>query len=154
MIFLFKQKTAYEMRISDWSSDVCSSDLIERATGIARNMVTKWGLSTKLGPLAYADDNSEVFLGKSVTQTKSVSDETAHTIDEEVRKIIEANYATAKSIIVGNHDKLHSMAAALLKYETIDIEQIKRIFAGQDPRSAELTSDLQSLMRIAFAVFG
>src|SRR3546814_15716541 len=69
-------------------------------------MVTKWGLSTKLGPLAYADDNSEVFLGKSVTQTKSVSDETAHTIDEEVRKIIEANYATAKSIIVGNLAKL------------------------------------------------
>ncbi|HEY9546726.1 MAG TPA: ATP-dependent zinc metalloprotease FtsH, partial [Solimonas sp.] len=134
---LFGGRIAEEVIFGPEKVTTGASNDIERATGIARNMVTKWGLSTKLGPLAYADDNSEVFLGKSVTQTKSVSDETAHTIDEEVRKIIEANYATAKSIIVGNLDKLHAMAAALLKYETIDIEQIKRIFAGQDPGEPE-----------------
>src|SRR3546814_14014255 len=94
---LFGGRIAEEVIFGPEKVTTGASNDIERATGIARNMVTKWGLSTKLGPLAYADDNSEVFLGKSVTQTKSVSDETAHTIDEEVRKIIEANYATAKS---------------------------------------------------------
>ena len=84
---------------------------------------------------------NEVFLGKSVTQTKNVSDETAHTIDEEVRKIIEANYSRAKNIIVDNLDKLHAMAAALIKYETIDSEQIRRIFAGQDPGPPESWND-------------
>src|SRR3546814_16960514 len=100
-------------------------------------MVTKWGLSTKLGPLAYADDNSEVFLGKSVTQTKRVSDETAHTIDEEVRKIIAANYATAKRIIVGNLDKLHPMAEAFPKYEPQDNQQHKHILPGTAQGQAE-----------------
>ena len=138
---LFGGRIAEEVIFGPEKVTTGASNDIERATEIARNMVTKWGLSDKLGPLAYSDDNSEVFLGKSVTQTKNVSDETAHTIDEEVRRIIEANYAKAKSIVVGNLEKLHAMAAALIKYETIDIEQIKRIFAGQEPGAPESWND-------------
>ncbi|WP_028079166.1 ATP-dependent zinc metalloprotease FtsH [Solimonas soli] len=138
---LFGGRIAEEVIFGPEKVTTGASNDIERATDIARNMVTKWGLSEKLGPLAYSEDNGEVFLGKSVTQTKSVSDETAHTIDEEIRKIIEANYAKAKSIIVGNLDKLHTMSQALIKYETIDAEQIRRIMAGQDPGAPESWSD-------------
>lgn len=120
-----------------------ASNDIERATEIARNMVTKWGLSERLGPLSYSEDSGEVFLGKSVTQTKHISDDTAHAIDEEVRKIIESNYARAKKILEDNLDKLHAMAEALIKYETIDAEQIRRIMAGQDPGPPESWNDTQ-----------
>ena len=110
-----------------------ASNDIERATDIARNMVTKWGMSNKLGPLSYSEDNGEVFLGKSVTQTKSVSDDTAHAIDLEVRGVIESNYGRAKQILVDNMEKLHVMAEALLKYETIDSDQIRDIMEGRQP---------------------
>lgn len=110
-----------------------ASNDIERATEIARNMVTKWGLSQKLGPMSYSDDEGEVFLGHSVTQHKSVSDETAHTIDEEVRSIVDRNYARAKRILEEQTDKLHAMAEALIKFETIDSEQIDAIMAGKEP---------------------
>src|SRR5690606_23448683 len=93
-----------------------------------------WGLSERLGPLAYGEDQGEVFLGHSVTQHKQVSDETAHLIDEEVRAIIDANYNRAKQILSENIDKLHAMAEALMKYETIDSEQIADIMAGKPPR--------------------
>jgi cell division protease FtsH len=111
-----------------------ASNDIMRATDIARNMVTKWGLSDKLGPLTYAEDEQEVFLGHSVTQHKSVSDETSHLIDKEVRSVIDRNYERAKTILVENMDKLHAMADALIKYETIDADQIADIMAGKDPR--------------------
>ena len=114
-----------------------ASNDIERATDIARNMVTKWGMSNKLGPLSYSEDNGEVFLGKSVTQTKSVSDDTAHAIDLEVRGVIESNYARAKQILVDNMEKLHVMAEALLKYETIDSDQIRDIMEGRQPGPPE-----------------
>jgi cell division protease FtsH len=107
---------------------------IERATELARNMVTKWGLSDKLGPLTYSEETGEVFLGRSVTQHKQVSDVTAHAIDEEVKRVIENNYDRAKQILEGKLDKLHSMAEALIKYETIDEEQLKDIMAGRTPR--------------------
>jgi len=107
---------------------------IERATELARNMVTKWGLSDKLGPLTYSEETGEVFLGRSVTQHKQVSDETAHAIDEEVKRVIEGNYARAKGILETNLEKLHNMAEALIKYETIDEEQLKDIMAGRTPR--------------------
>jgi cell division protease FtsH len=107
---------------------------IERATELARNMVTKWGLSDKLGPLTYSEETGEVFLGRSVTQHKQVSDVTAHAIDEEVRRVIEGNYTRAKAILQGNLDKLHNMADALIKYETIDEEQLKDIMAGNTPK--------------------
>jgi cell division protease FtsH len=107
---------------------------IERATELARNMVTKWGLSDKLGPLTYSEETGEVFLGRSVTQHKQVSDETAHAIDEEVKRVIEGNYNRAKGILETNLEKLHNMAEALIKYETIGEEQLKDIMAGRAPQ--------------------
>ncbi|HZF29970.1 MAG TPA: ATP-dependent zinc metalloprotease FtsH [Gammaproteobacteria bacterium] len=107
---------------------------IERATDIARNMVTKWGLSDRLGPLTYTEDDGEIFLGRSVTRHKQVSDVTAHAIDEEVRTLIDTCYTEAKRILEGNRDKLDVMAAALMKFETIDEEQIRDIMQGRDPR--------------------
>ena len=114
-----------------------ASNDIERATEIARNMVTKWGLSERLGPLTYSEDDGEVFLGRSVTQHKQVSDDTANAIDEEVRSIIDRNYARAEEILKDNVDKLHVMAKALVKYETIDESQIKDIMAGKEPQPPE-----------------
>ena len=107
---------------------------IERATDIARNMVTKWGLSDRLGPLTYSEDDGEVFLGRSVTRHKNVSDETAHVIDEEIRAVINRNYQRSEGLLRDNLDKLHVMADALIKYETIDSEQIDDIMAGRPPR--------------------
>jgi cell division protease FtsH len=107
---------------------------IERATDIARNMVTKWGLSDRLGPLTYSEDDGEVFLGRSVTRHKNVSDETAHVIDEEIRTVINRNYQRSEGLLRDNLDKLHAMADALIKYETIDSEQIDDIMAGRPPR--------------------
>jgi len=107
---------------------------IERATDIARSMVTKWGLSDRLGPLTYTEDDGEIFLGRSVTRHKQVSDVTAHAIDEEVRTLIDTCYTEAKRILEGNREKLDLMAAALMKYETIDESQIKDIMEGRDPR--------------------
>ncbi len=101
-----------------------ASNDIERATELARNMVTKWGLSQRLGPLAYSEEEGEVFLGRSVTQHKSVAEETSHTIDEEIRSIIDRNYERAEKILKENEDILHAMSAALMKYETIDKYQI------------------------------
>jgi cell division protease FtsH len=114
-----------------------ASNDIQRATEIARNMVTKWGLSDKLGPLTYSEDEQEVFLGHSVTQHKSVSDETSHLIDKEVRNFIDRNYERAKTILVEHMDKLHAMADALMKYETIDADQIGDIMEGKRAASAE-----------------
>jgi cell division protease FtsH len=111
-----------------------ASNDIKRATELARNMVTKWGLSERLGPLMYSEEEEEVFLGRSVTQHKNVSDDTAHTIDEEVRNFIDHNYERAEKILTDNMEKLHVMADALIKYETIDTEQIDDIMAGKKPR--------------------
>ncbi len=111
-----------------------ASNDIKRATEIARNMVTKWGLSERLGPLMYSEEEEEVFLGRSVTQHKNVSDDTAHTIDEEIRTFIDRNYERANNILTENMDKLHVMAEALMKYETIDSDQIDDIMQGKDPR--------------------
>ncbi|MDE2088641.1 MAG: ATP-dependent zinc metalloprotease FtsH [Gammaproteobacteria bacterium] len=106
---------------------------IQRATDIARNMVTRWGLSERLGPLTYSEDEGEVFLGHTVTRHKLVSDETAHLIDEEIRTIIDRNYQRARQVLEQNLDKLHMMAEALIKYETIDSDQIQAIMAGKKP---------------------
>jgi len=114
-----------------------ASNDIQRTTEIARNMVTKWGLSEKLGPLTYSEEEGEVFLGHSVTQHKGVSDETNHTIDQEVRAIVDRNYARAEKILKENIDKLHSMAKALIKYETIDSKMIDDIMTGKEPRPPE-----------------
>jgi cell division protease FtsH len=98
-------------------------------------MVTKWGLSEKLGPLMYAEEEGEVFLGRSAgSQQANVSGETAKAIDEEVRSIIDGCYGTAKRLLEENRDKLDMMADALMKYETIDADQIDDIMAGRTPR--------------------
>ena len=134
---LFGGRLAEEMTLGEDYVTTGAANDIERATEIARNMVTKWGLSEKLGPLTYSEDDGEVFLGRSVTQHKQVSDVTVHTIDEEVRKIIDRNYQRAKSILDENEEKLHVMAKALMKYETIDHEQVKDIMEGREPRPPE-----------------
>ncbi|HEQ3485428.1 TPA: ATP-dependent zinc metalloprotease FtsH [Vibrio cholerae] len=106
-----------------------ASNDIERATEIARKMVTQWGFSEKLGPMLYAEDEGEVFLGRSVTQTKHMSDDTAKLIDDEVRQIIDRNYERARQIIIDNMDIMHAMKDALMKYETIDAGQIDDLMA-------------------------
>src|SRR5512143_1225468 len=106
---------------------------IERATEIARNMVTKWGLSDKLGTLTYAEDDGEVFLGRQVTQHKQVGDKTRDAIDEEVRRVIDTNYERARTILQRELEKLHKMAEALIKFETIDEGQIREIMEGREP---------------------
>jgi cell division protease FtsH len=131
---LFGGRIAEEMINGPDGVTTGASNDIERATEIARNMVTKWGLSDRLGPLTYSEDDGEVFLGRSVTQHKQVSDDTAHTIDEEVRTIIDANYERADKILKDNVDKLHMMAKALMKYETIDSVQVKAIMDGNEPQ--------------------
>jgi len=131
---LFGGRIAEEMINGRDGVTTGASNDIERATEIARNMVTKWGLSDRLGPLTYSEDDGEVFLGRSVTQHKQVSDDTAHTIDEEVRKIIDKNYERADGILKKHVEKLHVMAKALMKYETIDAAQVKDIMEGREPR--------------------
>ena len=134
---LFGGRIAEEMTLGLDHVTTGASNDIERATEIARNMVTKWGLSEKLGPLTYSEDDGEVFLGRSVTQHKQVSDVTVHIIDEEVRIIIDRNYKRAEKILGEHEDKLHAMAKALMKYETIDMEQVKDIMEGREPRPPE-----------------
>jgi cell division protease FtsH len=110
-----------------------ASNDIERATKMARNMVTKWGLSDELGPIAYGEEEDEVFLGRSVTQHKNVSDDTARRIDEVVRGILDRAYKRTTGILTENIDKLHAMAKLLLEYETIDVPQIDAIMEGREP---------------------
>jgi cell division protease FtsH len=131
---LFGGRVAEELIFGADSVTTGAQNDIHRATDIARNMVTKWGLSDRLGPLTYSEEEQEVFLGHSVTQHKNVSDETTHLIDDEVRRIIERNYQRARQLLTDNMEKLHAMAAALVKYETIDASQIDDIMNGQTPR--------------------
>ncbi|MFQ5470363.1 MAG: ATP-dependent zinc metalloprotease FtsH [Gammaproteobacteria bacterium] len=131
---MFGGRIAEEIIFGSDAVTTGASNDIQRATEIARNMVTKWGLSEKLGPLTYSEEEGEVFLGHSVTQHKGISDETSHTIDKEVRSFIDRNYERAEKILQDNLEKLHAMAGALMKYETIDRHQIDDIMAGKDPR--------------------
>ncbi len=134
---LFGGRVAEELIFgSDFVTTGASND-IKRATEIARNMVTKWGLSERLGPLTYGEDEGEIFLGHSVSTRKEISNTTAGVIDEEIRKIIDRNYDTAKKILVDKEGILHKMAEALLKYETIDARQLEDLMAGRTPREPE-----------------
>ena len=131
---LFGGRIAEELVFGADKVTTGASNDIMRSTELARNMVTKWGLSDKLGPLTYSEDEGEIFLGHSVAQHKAVSDETAHDIDKEIRSIIDRSYARAEEILKTNLDKLHKMAAALMKYETIDSDQIDDIMNDKEPR--------------------
>jgi cell division protease FtsH len=134
---LFGGRAAEEIVFGAEHVTTGASNDIERATSIARNMTTKWGLTEKLGPLTYAEDEDEVFLGRSVTQHKHVSDVTARLIDEEVRRIVEAAHLTAKNILQSNEHLLHLMAEALIKYETINSKQIDQLMDVQEPDPPE-----------------
>jgi cell division protease FtsH len=131
---LFGGRIAEELIFGSDAVTTGAANDIERATDIARNMVTKWGLSDRLGPLAYSEDDGEIFLGRSVTQHKQMSDVTAHAIDEEIRSVVDTAYQRAENIITDNMDKLHTMAKALIRYETIDEKQIRDIMEGREPR--------------------
>ncbi|MBB6341612.1 cell division protease FtsH [Pseudomonas fluvialis] len=132
---LFGGRIAEEMTLGFDGVTTGASNDIMRATQIARNMVTKWGLSEKLGPLMYAEEEGEVFLGRSAgSQHTNVSGETAKLIDQEVRRIIDDSYGKARHLLEVNRDKLDLMAEALMKYETIDAEQISDIMEGRPPR--------------------
>jgi len=131
---LFGGRLAEELIFGSDHVTTGASNDIERTTEIARKMVTRFGLSDNLGPLAYGDEEGEVFLGHSVTQQRQVSADTAQAIDQEVRIIIDRNYERAKRLLLDNMDKLHAMADALLRFETIDKDQIDDIIAGRPAR--------------------
>jgi cell division protease FtsH len=131
---LFGGRIAEELIFGAEQVTTGAANDIQRATEIARNMVTKWGLSTRLGPMVYGEDEDQVFLGHSVTRHKEISVDTANIIDEEVKAIIEINYNRAEQILRANIDKLHLMAEALIKYETIDRDQIDDIMSGKVAR--------------------
>ncbi len=130
---LFGGRVAEELVFGAENVTTGASNDIERATSIARSMVTKWGLTEKLGPLTYSEDEDEVFLGRSVTQHKHVSDDTARLIDIEVREIIDTAHGKAKHLLETHSEQLHLMADALMKYETIDSRQIDQIMDGREP---------------------
>lgn len=132
---LYGGRVAEEMTLGKDGVTTGASNDIERATEMARNMVTKWGLSDKLGPLVYAEEEGEVFLGRSAArQPKTVSSDTAIAIDKEVRNIIDACYKEAKGLLEANKDKLEMMKDALMEYETIDADQINDIMQGKAPK--------------------
>ena len=131
---LYGGRLAEEMTLGFDGVTTGASNDIERATKLARAMVTKWGLSEKLGPLAYEEEEGEVFLGKQMSQRKAMSEQTAEEIDREVRAIIDSCYGRAKQILEDNRDKLDLMADALMQYETIDADQIDDIMSGHKPR--------------------
>ncbi len=133
---LFGGRIAEELIFGADSVTTGASNDIMRATEISRKMVTSWGLSA-MGPLTFGEEEGEVFLGRSMSQRKEMSDSTAYQIDEEVRQIIDRNYQRAKEILSTNLDKLHVMAQALIKYETIDSNQIAEIMAGHEPSPPE-----------------
>ncbi len=134
---LFGGRVAEELVFGAEHVTTGASNDIERATSIARNMVTKWGLTEKLGPLAYSEDEDEIFLGRSVTQHKHMSDDTARLIDLEVRRIVESAHKEARTLVESNIDILHLMADALIRYETIDSNQIDQIMEGHEPDPPE-----------------
>jgi cell division protease FtsH len=132
---LFGGRIAEEITLGSDHVTTGASNDIERATQLARSMVTKWGLSEKLGPLMYDEDDGEVFLGMSAgAKPKAHSPETAFAIDTEVRKIVDDCYAEAKTLLTDNIDKLHTMADALMEFETLSADQLDDIMAGGKPR--------------------
>ncbi|MFN4267041.1 MAG: ATP-dependent zinc metalloprotease FtsH [Aquabacterium sp.] len=129
---LFGGRIAEEVFMNQMTTG--ASNDFERATAIARDMVTRYGMSDELGPVVYADNEGEVFLGRSITKTTNMSEQTMQKVDHEIRRIIDTQYALARKLIEDNQDKMHAMAKALLEWETIDAEQLEDIMQGREPR--------------------
>ncbi len=129
---LFGGRIAEEVFMNQMTTG--ASNDFERATQIARDMVMRYGMTAALGPMVYAENEGEVFLGRSVTKTTNMSEETMQKVDAEVRRIIDEQYALARRLIEENSSKMHAMAKALLEWETIDSEQLDDIMAGKEPR--------------------
>nr|WP_315490610.1 ATP-dependent zinc metalloprotease FtsH [uncultured Rhodoferax sp.] len=129
---LFGGRIAEEVFMNQMTTG--ASNDFERATHIARDMVTRYGMTDALGPMVYAENEGEVFLGRSVTKTTNMSEQTMQKVDSEVRRIIDQQYTLARKLIEDNKDKMHAMAKALLEWETIDSDQLDDIMAGKEPR--------------------
>jgi cell division protease FtsH len=129
---LFGGRIAEELFMNQMTTG--ASNDFERATEIARNMVTRYGMSDELGPMVYGENEGEVFLGRSVTTQKNVSESTMQKVDEEIRKIIDSQYAVARKLLEDNREKVEAMTKALLEWETIDAQQIDDIMNGRPPR--------------------
>jgi cell division protease FtsH len=130
---LFGGRIAEEVFMNQMTTG--ASNDFERDTAIARDMVTRYGMTDELGPMVYAENEGEVFLGRSVTKTTNMSEETMRKVDGVIRRIIDEQYTIARRLIEGNHDKMHAMAKALLEWETIDSDQIEDIMNGKPPRA-------------------
>jgi cell division protease FtsH len=135
---LFGGRIAEELFMNQMTTG--ASNDFERATEIARRMVTQWGMSDELGTMVYGENEGEVFLGRSVTTHKSVSEATMQKVDGEIRRIIDQQYGVARKILEENRDKVEAMAAALLEFETLDAEQITDIMSGKPPRPPKPSS--------------
>jgi cell division protease FtsH len=133
---LFGGRIAEELFMNQMTTG--ASNDFERATQLARDMVTRYGMSDALGPMVYGENEGEVFLGRSVTTHKNVSETTMQKVDAEIRRIIDEQYALARKLLEANRDKVEAMTAALLEFETIDADQINDIMAGQPPRPPKL----------------
>ena len=131
--FLFGGRIAEELFVHDISTG--ASNDFERATGLARDMVTRFGMSDSMGPMVYGENEGEIFLGRSVTTHKSMSESTMQKVDMEIRRIIDQQYAVARKLIEDNRDKVEAMTKALMEWETIDADQIKDIVEGRPPRA-------------------
>jgi cell division protease FtsH len=129
---LFGGRIAEEVFMNQMTTG--ASNDFERATSIARDMVMRYGMTDALGPMVYAENEGEVFLGRSVTKTTNISEQTMQKVDSEVRRIIDEQYSLARRLIEEHSDKMHAMAKALLDWETIDTEQLDDIMAGREPR--------------------
>jgi cell division protease FtsH len=134
---LFGGRIAEEVFMNQMTTG--ASNDFERATQMARDMVTRYGMSDVLGPMVYAENEGEVFLGRSITKTTNMSEETMRKVDAEIRRIIDEQYALARKLIEDNRDKVEAMTAALLEWETIDAEQIDDIVQGRPPRPPKST---------------
>jgi cell division protease FtsH len=129
---LFGGRIAEELFMNQMTTG--ASNDFERATQMARDMVTRYGMSDRMGPMVYGENEGEVFLGRSITTHKNVSESTLRQVDEEIRRIIDEQYGLARRLLEENRDKVEAMAAALLEWETIDAEQINDIMLGKPPR--------------------
>jgi cell division protease FtsH len=129
---LFGGRIAEELFMNQMTTG--ASNDFERATAIARDMVTRYGMNDSLGPVVYAENEGEVFLGRSVTKTTHMSEATMQTVDKEIRKIIDEQYARARTILENSREKVEIMTKALLEWETIDADQIGDIIEGRPPR--------------------